>query len=328
MVTVWKIAPGEGASVWEDCRQRSCITINWLNGKDFSLFRNKREVRRALIKVDPRDGIRGAPSIWQFTREVRQGDVVVANDGLSRVVGIGMVTSGYLPPDHPRNPNRQQDYHRHARLVDWLVDKPIDLGKQLFIRPTVQRLDPEQCRVIVRAYRREEPKLGETLDDLFGHHSTQRRLGPAADESESNYDSEYIAPDGDLREAAWQQIKKRRGQPQFRRDLLQRYGKRCLVTGCKVAAALEGAHIDPYRGKGNNHPANGLLLRADIHTLFDLNLLGIEPNHLRVELHPDIAETYGELVRKTLGCAGNRRPLQEALKRRYAAFQRRRRWPA
>jgi hypothetical protein len=95
-----------------------------------------------------------------------------------------------------------------------------------------------------------------------------------------------------------------------------------------VAAVLEAAHIDPYRGEGNNHPGNGLLLRADIHTLFDLNLLGIEPNHLRIELHPDIAEKYRKLVQKTLSCAGVCRPLQEALKRRYTVFKKRRRWPA
>ncbi len=56
-----------------------------------------------------------------------------------------------------------------------------------------------------------------------------------------------------------------------------RYEHRCVVTGCTVIAVLEAAHIRPYRRPEDNDVKNGLLLRADIHTLFDLNLLGIEP---------------------------------------------------
>ena len=238
MNAVWKIAPGEGAYVWEDCRERHCITINWLNGYDLSGFVDKQAITRALIKADPQNGIRGAASIWPFIYEVRRGDVVVANDGLSHVVGIGIVTSGYLHPAHPRNPNRHQDYHRHAHMVDWLIVDRVDLGKKIFNRPTVQLLGPSECRVIERAYLRETPSLKRQLDELFGFRSTQRYREPAADESESPDDSEYKATDGDLREIAWRQIKKRRGQPQFRRALMRRYGERCMVTGCKVPESV------------------------------------------------------------------------------------------
>jgi len=328
MTTVWKIAPGRRAAVWDDCHDRKCITINWLNQTDYSLFATKEEIKRALIKAQEGKGGGGAISIWRFTREVGQGQVVVANDGLSRVVGIGLITSGYLPSEHSRNPNRKQTYHRHARLVDWLVDEPVDLHKRLFNPPTVHQLEPGQYRVIVQAYLKQHPELKETLDGIFGKQSVVNRFGPASDEADSIDESVYVAPHGDLREKVWHEIKKRRGQGAFRSKLLHRYGGRCLVTGCEVVAVLEAAHIDPYRGEGNNHPGNGLLLRADIHTLFDLNLLGIEPNSLRIQLHPDITEKYGKLVRKTLGCDENRRPLQQALKRRYKLFQKQKQCPA
>jgi hypothetical protein len=327
MITGWKIAPGEHATVWEECHQRRCITINWLNQTDLARFRSKQDIKGALLKAKEGKG-RSANSIWQFARDVRQGHVVVANNGLSRVVGIGLVTSGYLPPDDPHNPNRKQEDHRHARLIDWLIDKPIDFHKKLFVQDTVQRLEPKQYGLIRRTYLKEYPALPPTLDELFGQHPTVKRLGPADKEAESNDDSTYVAPDGDRREIAWQQIKKRRGQQQFRDALLQMYKKRCLVTGCEVVAVLEAAHIDPYRGQDNNHPQNGLLLRADIHTLFDLDLLGIEPNSLGVELHPDIAKEYGNRVGKTLACGGKRRPSTKALKRRYQLFQKRKQWPA
>ncbi len=321
MNTVWKIAPGERAWVWDECREGKCITINWLNDKNCAAFATKDEIRRALIKAKQGKGGGGANSIWQFCREIQQGNVVIANEGLSRVVGIGLVRSGYLPPDDARSPRKNLDYHCHARLVDWFIDKPIDFSSRIFNQPTVQRVAPAIVSRIIKAYSREYPELRETLEDLF-----KQRLGPASDES--SVESAYVAPDGDRRETAWQQIKKRRGQPQFRDALLRRYERCCLVTGCELVDVLEAAHIDPYRGEGSNHTGNGLLLRADIHTLFDLDLLGIEPDSLRVELHPDIAKEYGAVVGNTLCCVENRRPLQEALKRRYRLFQKRKEWPA
>ncbi|AWH20110.1 DUF3427 domain-containing protein [Stenotrophomonas sp. ZAC14D2_NAIMI4_6] len=68
----------------------------------------------------------------------------------------------------------------------------------------------------------------------------------------------------------------RRGQRAFRRKLLKAYGERCAVTGCKITELLEAAHISPYRGDHTNKVSNGLLLRADIHTLFDLGLLWVD----------------------------------------------------
>ncbi|MEO2018753.1 MAG: HNH endonuclease signature motif containing protein [Fuerstiella sp.] len=53
-------------------------------------------------------------------------------------------------------------------------------------------------------------------------------------------------------------------------------------------AVLEAAHIRPYRRPEDNDVQNGLLLRADIHTLFDLNLLGIEPGTWQIHIHPRI----------------------------------------
>jgi HNH endonuclease len=63
----------------------------------------------------------------------------------------------------------------------------------------------------------------------------------------------------------------------FRKKLIAAYRGRCAVTDCDAYDALEAAHILPYRGPAFDHVTNGLLRRADIHTLFDLNLIGIEP---------------------------------------------------
>jgi len=90
----------------------------------------------------------------------------------------------------------------------------------------------------------------------------------------------------DARINALRQIALRQGQPKFRRDLIAAYEGKCAVTQCDVQDALEAAHIVPFKGLHTNTVRNGLLLRTDIHTLFDLALLRIDPVTMRVVLSP------------------------------------------
>lgn len=81
----------------------------------------------------------------------------------------------------------------------------------------------------------------------------------------------------DARTTVLRAIKAPRGQAAFRRSLMAAYNERCAVIGCAIADVLEAAHILPYRGAETNHPANGLLLRTDLHTLFDCGLISVDP---------------------------------------------------
>jgi len=74
-------------------------------------------------------------------------------------------------------------------------------------------------------------------------------------------------------------VKTRRGQPDFRERLRRAYGDTCAITGSSVVPLLEAAHIVPHARKTNYSTSNGLLLRADIHTLFDMHLIAIDPEH-------------------------------------------------
>lgn len=133
----------------------------------------------------------------------------------------------------------------------------------------------------------------------------------------------YEPPTHDSRELVMQQIRARRGQKAFRQALRDRYGDRCLATGCELVDILEAAHISPYRGRGDQHPENGLLLRADLHTLFDLDLMGVEPETLILRFHPAaISAGYAAFDGCVLRCTGVR-PSRAALESRWAAFQRR-----
>lgn len=104
----------------------------------------------------------------------------------------------------------------------------------------------------------------------------------------------------DVAERIDRSIKLRRGQPEFRQSLLAAYGGRCAITGCDADAVLEAAHIVAYSGARTNHVQNGLLLRADIHTLFDRHLIAVDTTAWTVVLHPSLMKgSYRSL-------AGNR----------------------
>jgi hypothetical protein len=77
-------------------------------------------------------------------------------------------------------------------------------------------------------------------------------------------------------EITFQAIKTRRGQPEFRKALLLAYDGKCCITGSRVESVLEAAHIVPHTEETNYSVSNGLLLRADVHTLYDLNQVGVD----------------------------------------------------
>ncbi|MEO8538121.1 MAG: HNH endonuclease [bacterium] len=69
----------------------------------------------------------------------------------------------------------------------------------------------------------------------------------------------------------------REGQGAFRLRLLNAYGH-CAVTGEHAVPVLEAAHITPYLGPRSNHLQNGLILRSDLHRLYDAGYVTVTPD--------------------------------------------------
>jgi putative restriction endonuclease len=114
------------------------------------------------------------------------------------------------------------------------------------------------------------------------------------------------------------EVRRRQGGARFRRALLQAYESRCAMTRYDATPALEAAHVLPYRGPQTNHVANGLLLRADMHDLFDLGLIAVDTNSMRLMLANDLIGTQYELyadARLWVPREAEARPSIEALDR-------------
>lgn len=98
----------------------------------------------------------------------------------------------------------------------------------------------------------------------------------------------------DERQRVVRQVRVRQGGQKFRAALLHAYDSRCAVTQYDACEALEAAHISPYLGPTTNHVTNGLLLRADMHNLFDLGLIAVETADMSLVIADDLVGTKYE----------------------------------
>ncbi len=116
------------------------------------------------------------------------------------------------------------------------------------------------------------------------------------------------------------QVRARIGQDEFRVELLQKYGLACAITGACPAEVIEAAHIIRYADHGMHDVANGLLLRADIHRLFDRNLLTINPTARTVEISPNLSAH--PIYSKLMGLPLTQHPSTDSLAHHYELTRR------
>jgi putative restriction endonuclease len=95
----------------------------------------------------------------------------------------------------------------------------------------------------------------------------------------------------------------RLGQGAFRVLVTDAYQRRCAVTGERTLPVLEAAHIKPYALSGPHRIDNGILLRSDLHKLFDLGYVTVTPE-LRLEVSPRLKAEW-ENGREYYACHGH-----------------------
>lgn len=83
------------------------------------------------------------------------------------------------------------------------------------------------------------------------------------------------------------------GQAAFKALVQEAYGRRCAVTGDKIVPVLQAAHIRPVTSAGENRVDNGLLLRSDVHTLFDRGYLAVHPDRHTLLVSPRLRSDWG-----------------------------------
>jgi putative restriction endonuclease len=82
------------------------------------------------------------------------------------------------------------------------------------------------------------------------------------------------------------------GQQSFKAVISENYGHRCALTGDKVRPVLEAAHIRSIQSGGEHRSDNGMLLRSDMHTLFDRGYISFD-DRFRLRVSPALRERFG-----------------------------------
>ena len=83
----------------------------------------------------------------------------------------------------------------------------------------------------------------------------------------------------------------RLGQRSFQAVVLDAYHRRCAISGTHIPPVLQAAHIRPVTNGGEHRLDNGLLLRSDVHTLFDRGYLAVDPRY-RLLVSPRLREDF------------------------------------
>jgi 5-methylcytosine-specific restriction protein B len=114
----WMYAPGDNASVWDDCKNDGIMCIGWHEMGDLSAYADRDSITAALQKTynKPNSSCKNnALALWQFVHEIKPGDIVYAKKGTSQVVGRGIVEGDY-------EYNSKNTEYPNVRRVRWTHD--------------------------------------------------------------------------------------------------------------------------------------------------------------------------------------------------------------
>lgn len=89
-------------------------------------------------------------------------------------------------------------------------------------------------------------------------------------------------------------LQKRSHQSKFRKNILILYNQKCAISDVELPEVLDAAHILSHTTSGVNSNDNGILLRSDLHKLFDKNLIAIDPETNQICLHNSLKGSYYE----------------------------------
>ena len=133
---VWAISPGQRGMLWPEFKAEGIIGIGWDETGDLSGFESREEVHDLLIELlGLRNPKNDSLALWEFSHEIREGDVIVVKSGLKQLHGYGVVSGSYRFDE-------ERELYQHVLPVEWKTSTPIEIegGHRLPIK-TMTRSD-------------------------------------------------------------------------------------------------------------------------------------------------------------------------------------------
>ena len=199
---IWKIATGESditEEAWKEFHEDGFVAIgNWFEDSsqdiDYNIFNSQEEILSKLKETIPgiSEQTKAPKMIWDFTNEIKIGDIVVASRGISKCLGIGIVTSDYIPPNEV-NPNYKM---RNIRKVDWIITEEIELIGKKFGQDTIYRLSTSIWNELIAVYCSNNPeirfKLFESLfNDFYNNYFEKEKIMEDYERLSKEYSDSY-----------------------------------------------------------------------------------------------------------------------------------------
>lgn len=160
---VWKIAPGENASHWEEALTKGEIFVGWDEMGSLQQYGSREELMNKYKKVyqPEQEPVRNVFTLWSFYHDIQPGDIVIANRGWRQLVGIGKVTGDYEYREYEeRFPNR--------RKVEWIITENIGFDTNVFKTPTLTPVHNDRLTVIQNEVVKNVANGEEKWKQLFG----------------------------------------------------------------------------------------------------------------------------------------------------------------
>lgn len=122
LINYWKFAPGENASHWNEFYELGIMAIGWKDVGDLNSYTTN-ELADAL-NIENISDSNQILNLENF-RDASIGDVVIANKGRSKCLGIGVIEGEYIFDD-------KRGEYKHTRKVNWIINERVDFDKSIF----------------------------------------------------------------------------------------------------------------------------------------------------------------------------------------------------
>ena len=110
----WVYAPGENASLWKECIKNDIMVLGWDKIGNYNQYKDIDAVYEAIKKEYKTDNPKNDKlAVWNFKNDMSDGDVVIAKNGIYKVLGYGIVESDYYYDD-------SRKFYKNVRKVHWI----------------------------------------------------------------------------------------------------------------------------------------------------------------------------------------------------------------
>ena len=140
---IWEFAPGRKAVYWDEFLEKGIAAMGWDRLGDLRQFKSREELTETLKDAYNSENTpwNDSLALWQWTNEVKPGDIILAKKGRREIVGMGVVTGEY-----EYYPEREK--YKHVHKTDWREKGPWQLpeGFNLNVK-TLTDITPYEDRV-------------------------------------------------------------------------------------------------------------------------------------------------------------------------------------